>query len=110
MVRLRSMRLFRGIRARFTHDLSAPRQSGQVREIVKILLVMHLPAPPQWHKHNARARLRSRAVADFAKLQAWNTDFGVHTRSRFLEAQFHIVTKISAAVRAVRPRRPPKIS
>src|SRR5260221_12723843 len=63
---------------------------------------MHLStATARDARHDARAGLRARAVADFAEFQARNTDFRVHSGSGFLEAQFHIVTKIRATLRAI---------
>src|ERR1700688_5124163 len=51
--------------------------------------------------YDTRACLRARAVAGFAKFQPRNADFGVHAGGGFLKTQFHVVTKIRAALRAI---------
>jgi hypothetical protein len=42
---------------------------------------------------------RARSVADFAELETRNANLRVDTRRGFLEAQFHVITQIRAALR-----------
>src|ERR1700688_4302460 len=58
------------------------------------------PAAAGDARYDARARLRARAVARFAKFQSRNADLRVHAGGGFLETQFHVIGKIPAALRA----------